>query len=231
MKKALLTILTTVIIMTAFAQDTTKKVKVYHNEFGIDATSFIKQFFDFNTSAFGNEYTPTYYLTYRRHFKYGNIRFAIGGSFSNYNQPDEYTGDTNKYYYHSYSVNARIGWEFINELSKYWQVFYGIDFCPSYSYIKNDGQYFNAGYANGYEDKSQIYGVAPLLGFRFRLSKRLSISTETSFTLNWEKDSSKNYYTPVSSQYPSIPTVINPKTKKTYSSYAQPISLFFTFDI
>jgi len=57
---------------------------------------------------------------------------------------------------------------------------------------KNDAPYWNGGYANGYMTKSQIYGIAPLLGFRFLLNKRLSISTETSFSLTSNKNSQEN---------------------------------------
>lgn len=230
MKNLILTIILATTVLTTFGQDSTK-TKVYHNEFGIDATAFLKQFLNFNSGQYPDYYNATYYLTYRRHFKYGNIRFGIGGGFSDYDIPAAFDGDVNKYHYNSYSLNSRIGWEFFNELSKRWQVFYGLDFRPSLSYTKNDAPYWNGGYANGSETKSQTYGIAPLLGFRFKLTNRLSISTETSFSINWQQSESRRYYIPVTSQYPPLPDVVTPKTKKLFSSFAQPLSLLLTFDI
>jgi hypothetical protein len=231
MKKIFLTVVMTSLILTSFSQDTTKRDKVHRNEFGIDATGFIKQLLNFNQNEYYYYYYPNYYLTYRRHFKCGNIRFALGGDFSDHDIPAAFTGDSNKYHYTSYSYDCRIGWEFFNELSKRWQVFYGLDFRPSKSYTKNDVPYWNGGYANGTETKSQIYGIAPLLGFRFKLSNRLSIMTETSFSVNIQKEYSRKYYIPVTNMYPPIPDDITPKSIKYYSNFMQPLSLFITFNI
>jgi len=233
MKKYILIILASAIATVVSAQvtksDTAKKV--YKNEFGIDATGFIKQFLNFNSSTFQDYYSPTYYLTYRRYLKCGNIRFAIGGSFADYDLTPAFIGDSNKYHYNSYSLDTRIGWEFQTVLSKHWQVFYGLDFRQSIGYTKNDAPYWNGGYANGYMTKSQIYGIAPLLGFRFLLNKRLSISTETSFSINQQQEFTRKYYIPVTNQYPPLPSNVTPKTKKIISGFSQPISLFLTFNI
>ena len=219
-------------VLTISAQDSTKKSKIYRNEFGVDATGFIKQFLNFNQGQFGgNYYMPTYYLTYRRHFKCGNIRFAIGGDFTNEDLQPAFEQDSNKYHRSSYSFDARIGWEFFSNLGKRWQVFYGIDFKPTYSYYKNDAPYWNGGYANGTESKTEIYGIAPLLGFRFKLNDRISLTTETSYSINFATSSGRRYYIPVTSQYPPIPDEVSPKTKKMYSNFSQPVSLVLTFNI
>ncbi|OFX36850.1 MAG: hypothetical protein A2X08_14550 [Bacteroidetes bacterium GWA2_32_17] len=231
MKKTIFTFFLSIGILTVLAQDTTMKSKVYRNEFGIDATGFVKQFLNVNQSEFSNYYSPTYYLTYRRHFKCGNLRFAIGGAIESQDLAPAFTGDSNKYHRNSYSIDTRLGWEFSNDLSKRWQVFYGLDFRPSYSYSKNDAPYWNGGYANGSESKSQIYAVAPLLGFRIKINNRLSLSTETSLSFNFSQSSSRRYYIPVTSQYPPIPDVVTPKTKSFYSSFSQPVFIILTFDI
>ena len=230
MKHYILTVILATTILTTFSQDSTK-TKVYHNEFGIDGTAFIKQFFNFNSGQFPDQYSATYYLTYRRHFKCGNIRFAIGGSYADYDLTSGWSLDSNKYHYNSYSFSSRIGWEFFSNLSKRWQTFYGLDFRPTISHTKNDAPYWNGGYANGYESNSQIYSIAPLLGFRFRLNNRLSISTETSFSINWQVDSNRKYFIPQTSSYTPLPDIVSPKTKKLVTGFSQPISLFLTFDI
>ena len=67
----------------------------HKNEFGIDVTGTIRFFTKFqNTSDYS--YTPTYYLTYRRYFDPGNIRFGFGGDFSNL-EVAGMVGDSNIY--------------------------------------------------------------------------------------------------------------------------------------
>lgn len=230
MKKVILSIILTTNFLLAYSQDSISKAKIYHNEFGIDATGFLKQFINLNTSPYPTDYTPTYYLTYRRHFKRSNIRFSIGGSYTSYDLPPS-TNDLNTYQYRSRSIALKLGYEFFTDLSKRWQVFYGIDFRPSWSYSKDDAPYWNGGYANGRESKSTIYGIAPLLGFRFKINKRLSLSTETSFSMNYYEGEGRNYYIPVSSIYPPIPDAKSPKSSKIYSNFTQPIAIIITFDI
>ncbi|MEO6831221.1 MAG: hypothetical protein ABI378_03120 [Chitinophagaceae bacterium] len=231
MKKIIATSFFATSFLTSFAQDNASPAKVYHHEFGIDATGFITQFLNTNNGQFASNYTPTYYLTYRKHFKTGNIRFGLGGSFSNQDVPAISTQDSNKYFSHSYSFDARIGWEFFNDLNKHWQVFYGLDFRPSSTYYKSDNVFSNSGYANGIETRTQAMGFAPLLGFRFKLTSRLSITTEANFSINFSQSTERDYFTSLSGQYPLMPDITKPKIKKMYSSFSQPLSVILTFDI
>ena len=232
MKTTILTFLMTVAFLTTIAQDTTQtnKAKIYKNEFGIDATGFIKQFINFSQQQNYTEYAPTYYLTYRRHFKCGNLRFAIGGGFSDTEIPSGLTEGPEKYYTNSYSVTSRIGWEFRDDLTKCWQVFYGLDFIPTYYYRKEDAQYLNDGYATGNMFKSNNYGLAPILGFRYKLTSRLSIMTELNYYLSLQQVVNRTYYIPISTLYPSKPDE-NRKSKRVVGSFTQPLSLFIVFDI
>lgn len=229
MKKNLLTILFTTGILVCLSQDTTKVSKVYGNEFGIDATGFVKQFLSFNQQAGNPAYSPYYFLTYRRHFKSLNIRSAAGGSYAANEIAPFFSVDSNSYNYFSYSVIARIGCEFFTDLSKRWEVFYGLDLRPGFFYTKNDASDWDNGYANGIETKTQVYGIAPLLGFRFRLIDRLSISTETSFSINLQNELNRHYFTPVASQYPALEDVVNPG-QKLFTGFEQPLSVFLTFN-
>lgn len=208
----------------------TIKYKSYKNEFGVDATEFIKQFLNFDSQS-SNYYTTVYYLTYRRHCKYGNIRAGFGGTYSDYDIITSSTDDTNKYHYNSYAVNTRLGWEFSDNLSKRWQVFYGADIRASASYLKNDAPHWNGGYANGVETKTSRYSIVPLLGFRFRFNNRISISTETGYAINWQKESYRRYFISTSSQFPPMQDIIKPDAKKINTTFLPPISLFLTFDI
>lgn len=212
------------------AQDSTQ-TKRYRNEFGIDATGFLKQFLYLNGTQFPEYYTPAYYLTYRHHFGKCNLRAAVGGFFEHQPLASPFSGDANSYERATVLVSARIGWEWTNELSRRWQVFYGADYRQGYTHEKNDAPYWNGGYANGRESTNLTYGVAPLLGFRFRITERLSLATEASFGFYMFSNESRKYYIPVTSQFAPVPDEITPKRTGFYTSFAQPLSIFITFDI
>lgn len=162
MKQFVLFLLMGVFTTSVVGQETPKE---YKNEFGLDGTGFIRSFLNLNIeSATYANYQPIYYLSYRRKFKPGNIRFAIGGAYEQQDIPG-FQPDSMMFARNSYSIDLRIGWEFTNELSNKWQVFYGLDFRTSFSHSYNEARYFNAGYANGTESDHQILGIAPLLGF------------------------------------------------------------------
>jgi hypothetical protein len=201
----------------------------YWNELGIDATAFVKRFLNFGTDPFYLDFP--YYVTYRRHFRFGNIRFAIGGTFRDYDISAPFDGDTNSYHANASEVNARIGWEFFTDLDRRWQAFYGVDFRPTFVHDKNDAPYWNGGYANGREVKYRNLGIAALLGIRYRLTRRVSLSTETHVSLNFSKEDVRRYYIPVTSQYPPQADEIVPTEKRTLTYFMPPISLFFTFDL
>jgi hypothetical protein len=232
MKKLVLIIALFILGFSSFAQDTVKaKPPSQHlNEFGIDATGFLKQYLDFNNST--TYYTPTYYLTYRRHFKCGNLRVAVGGGFTDNQITPSFSTDTNlKFYNQGYFLYANIGWEFYNNLSKKWQVFYGADFRTSLIYSKGDYQYNIGGYAQGNESQTQIYAIAPLLGIRFKLTKWLSILTEASLSFNWEQDINGTFYIPLPGAIQPAPSNNNQFLVKMYSSFSQPLSVFIDFTI
>lgn len=229
MKKIILGLVMTSIGSAVKAQEFGEHMEL-KNEIGIDATAFFRQFFN-NNGSVNDYYNPIYYVTYRRKFGSGNIRFAIGGSFSQMDIAPAFTGDLNTYESRNHGLDFRIGWEFTNNLSKKWQAFYGVDFRPSFYSSKNDVDYWNAGYANGTEYNSRTLSFAPLLGFRFKMTNKLSLTTEASFSANFLKYSSRKYYTPVNSSFPAMPDEVLKDKKRVFSSFSQPLSIILTFDI
>ena len=165
MKKLFMTIVVTTTIFGAFAQDTTQ-TKKHNNEFGVDALSFFKQFVKLTTYYY--EPTENYYLTYRRHFKNSNIRFAIGGDLESSDRTSPYQGDSNKYHNTSYSINSRLGYEFYNDLSKRWQAFYGVDLKQSLSYSKGNGNYWNGGLRKRFREKITDLWRCTIVRFSFQ---------------------------------------------------------------
>lgn len=200
----------------------------YKNEFGIDITGAIRFFTKFqNTSDFS--YTPTYYLTYRRYFNHGNIRFGIGGDVSDL-EVTGLVGDSNIYHRISNAIDTRLGWEFKSELSKRWQVYYGLDFRFSAGKQRDEANFFNGGYAVGYENHYRTFGFAPVLGFRFKLNSRISLLTEVNFSFNITNYKTKNIYTALTG-YPSKAEEVAPTTKSIYTSFSQPIAIYLVFNI
>ncbi len=228
MRPTLLLLFACIITVSAFGQEERKE---YKNEFGLDATGFIRSILNFNIDpTFQMPYAPTYYLSYRRKFKPGNIRFAIGGSYGREDVPSVHS-DTTMFQRNHSAINIRLGWEFTTELSKRWQAYYGLDLRATFTHSYNEVQFYNAGYANGRENRNEILGVAPLLGFRFRINDRISILAEGSFSLNWAKADRRDFFTPVNDTYPEKPDKNPPTIRSTYTLFAQPLSIFFVFDI
>ncbi len=202
--------------------------KKYRHELGADITGLLRQFF--NLSNFGNNYvaqTPTYFITYRYHLKNSNIRFGIGGTyFKNTVNGYQVNGEDKIFYNTSSNFSIRIGYEFVSELSKKWQAFYGLDFRPTLSNEDYQASSSNGGYINGSKNKATTYGFAPLIGFRFRLNDRVSIITEASFSYNLQNSSSqRTFLSQDLSTYPSIPNGKTLKNTAISASFNQPLFL------
>ena len=201
----------------------------YKNEFGLDITGTIRFFTKFQTSTDYN-YNPTYFLTYRRYFEKGNIRIGIGGGVSNQEIPSPF-GDSAIYENNSSALDSRLGWEFKSEISKRWQVYYGLDFRFSFGNTKDEATFFNGGYAYGYESHFTTVGFAPVLGFRFKLNDRISLLTEANFSFNISKNyKNRDFYTPLAG-YPPMADKTSPDTKNFYTQFSQPIAIYLVFKI
>lgn len=210
-----------------FPKDSSAAIR-HRNELGVDVTTLIMQVLHLTEPQFGGfNGTPEYYLTYRRYFKPGNIRSAIGG---NYLQtPINNTQiDTGDYFMVRRALAFRVGWEFCSELSKRWQAFYGVDVLFAGSYFRNDWTFSNGGYQNGRIDILNSIGLGPILGFRFRLNPRLSIATETRFSLHRNQQYEREFSVPIVNPLPLIPDEISDITSW-QTRFTPPTSLFFTF--
>jgi len=226
MKKPLILLCCSLIIAAySKAQDATDD-KPHSIELGVDATSLLRNAFFFEG---GYQLSP-YFLTFRKHFTRTNIRAALGGNYSNRDLADIIPDDPRNYMDLSYNINARVGYEWFNELSKHWQEFYGVDFRPSYYYSKRLGPDYSWSYANGSESNIYQYGLAPVLGFRFHITDRLSLLTEASLTFILQKEEQRRYFVPASDLDPEIP---DQKTHSTsvFTSFSQPLALFLTVDL
>ena len=98
----------------------------------------------------------------------------------------------------SNSFNAGIGIEHYVYLTKRFNFFFGIDAVVNYSsnkYVQGNSAtstYFSKQFNYG-------YGVSPLLGIQFKINNRLSVSTETNYSITYTVGESKRTNTPDSS--------------------------------
>ncbi|MFK8044597.1 MAG: hypothetical protein AB8B72_03825 [Crocinitomicaceae bacterium] len=201
------------------------------HEIGLDATSFIKYFTTFNNTDFFTPTNPTYQFTYRLKSKYGNVRFGAGGNYSEQEFQNNFIGDSTVRKRMNNALNIRIGYELKTDISKRWQAFYGIDFRPSYQYFRDDAVQYNFEYVVGQEIKSKILGVAPLLGFRFKATPRLSLTTEASFPVNFVNTTTRTYF---AARFDGVPFREDDEIeglKSVFGQFNPPISLIVTFDL
>ena len=213
----------------SIAQDSTNlKNNNWSNEIGIDITGFIKQFV-ISTDQQYNYYTPIYLVNYRRLFKAGNIRSAIGGDYNNSDTKD--INEEDKLKYKSYSIAALIGWEFEEKLSKRWKIFYGLDFRTFIFYEKDDVLYNEPEYTVAQERKNRSFGLAPLLGIKFQITNRLALFTETSFGFYFQNIEESRYFTTISNNTTYLPEDEKESTKRISGHFNQPLSLVISFKL
>ena len=103
------------------------------NEFGLDLTTFFRQFLTWSGSEAPSYYVPAYMLTYRYHFRQWNIRAAIGGDISREDRSTPYDFGPSTYASDKSAIDLRVGAERFSELGRRWQVCYGIDIRTSRS--------------------------------------------------------------------------------------------------
>lgn len=214
-------------LLTFAQQDTARQ---HRHELGLDFTNFFGNYLGFNTAGSGSLYVPAYMVTYRHHFRHWNIRAAVGGDLSRTERPTSFDFGPENYASERTEVYLRIGAERFSELGRRWQVYYGLDLRPSWLHVVEDAVYWNGGYSNGEEVKGRSFGIAPLMGVRFRLTPRFSLTTEASWGLQWINNESRKYYAAVIEGYPDIPDVTT-KSSSLISSFQPPFSVIATFDL
>jgi hypothetical protein len=227
MKTIILVLALCSIATSAYSQDEFETEN--KNELGLDVTGFIRFFTQFQASNDFN-YQPTYYLTYRRLFENGNIRFGIGGDYDQFENTTPLT-DSLTFLNKSSALSTRIGWEWKTKLSKRWSAYYGGDFRFTHSSGDNEAVFFNGGYAVGNEFTANTLGLSPILGFRFKLNDRISLLTEASLSFNYLIYDQKDTSIPITSGLPAQDDIVQPQTNSFYTTFQQPISIYFVFNL
>lgn len=187
-----------------------------HHEIGVDASPFLAQILP------GSYYTGSpYMITYRYHFKKSAIRAGIGYTLST---AETTTNDTLNESYKSSGLIFRAGYERKVDFGRHWQFFFGLDARITTS---NSDRSYNYSLSQNYEqtEKNSTYGIAPLIGFRFKINERISVTTESSLLF---------YYYETDGSIKSTPDTYN--NNKEYKSegyrtnFTEPINIVFTYN-
>lgn len=236
MKKIIFTITYVVMFLPIFSQQATSTevnpiVQSRKHELGIDVSNFIKTYLNTSTSS---PFNPSLYMiSYRRYFAKSNFRSAIGGNYFYQESDSPYNGDSlnKKFYDRRNSFMLRAGYEFFQNLSQRWQVFYGADLSWNYTHSRNDTPFFTGGYANGTETTTNSYAFTPLLGLRFRINQRVSLTTETYFSVYSEETSSFRYYEPTRASLPRKEDTPKTTSLGIKTSFTPPFFLILTVSL
>jgi hypothetical protein len=164
--------------------DTSKRE--YKNVIALDATGILKEVFNFGPTNY--IYSP-YIISYRRIMKSNALRILVGGNVSN---GDNATNDTIRTKNSNTGFDFAVGFEHYSYLGKRWNYYYGIDLLAKYS-ISNSESISPRTIIN---QKLIRYGfgVSPLIGVQFRISSRLSVSTEASYNIMYTTFNTKSTF-------------------------------------
>jgi hypothetical protein len=200
--------------------------KTRRHELGMDVIGFVRMFPNIGGSL--DFWSPNYLITYRYHFKKSNLRMGLGGTGSQ----DEFkvfqpSQPTERVAGSFFAIDFRIGYEGVSNLHKKWQVLYGVDLRPTFLYSAAEYAISGSGTTYHQELFAHQYGVAPVMGFRFKPTNRISIVLESSIAFNVQFAKIRVYDVTGGAE---IESMNSPRTRF-YVSYYQPVSLSFTFDL
>lgn len=139
-------------------------------------------------------------------------------------------GSTENYHTKQSGIDISVGVERTQELTKRWQVYYGLDIRPSWTYSYTDFTHSSGGYQYGDEDRGTYFAVAPVLGIRYRIAKRFSILTEASLSFIKSTVKSRNFSIPLDDQNPQLPD-LDQTTNNVDTRFQTPIAVVATFDL
>jgi hypothetical protein len=190
--------------------DTTKRE--YKNVVGIDATTIIRQFINFNSNAY---FSSPYMISYKRIIKSNAIRLGLYGNLAT---SENSSSDTFNVKTTSFNVNIGLGFEHYSYLTKRWNLYFGADLITKYN--ENQSEHFSAYDSNTQRSTNFGLGISPLIGIQFRINSRLSLSTESSYDILFV--TSKNHFS-----YNSYPYNRNQKRTGINTQFNAPASINF----
>jgi len=205
---------------TLSAKKKTNSVPIIQQEFGVNATNLIKQFFSFTDN---NISISPYAFTYKLFINNTALRTGLGVNFSNAEEEDDDFGGrikTTK----SYAIDYRLGIEFPKNVIGNWYVSFGLDFIRT-----NSGSHteFLSSFSNtDVITTSKAYGGGPFLGIQFNINDKINISTGSTLYYSNTKTTVETKDLVTSS---GVSTLDEDKTRTDNVSLYAPTSIFIAF--
>lgn len=203
------------------AQDSTFK------EIGLNATPFVNQYLDFGSG--NGEFSSPYMITYEQRF--GRLGSRVGvGLVGNNNMDKPVNGVPTEPVFHQndLSFDARWGVLMYKEISKKWNLKYGLDAIVSIDNNKNWTEVKNVFGDLVTNTNSQVIyetGLSPFVFVQFQISDHFSIGTE----LVGRAARFENITKVQSSEFPQFDS--RQESTGTSFSIAPPTALYFIFRI
>jgi hypothetical protein len=189
--------------------------KGYKNSIAVDMTALLGQFFNLNDNYY--YYSPGYMVTYRRFIGRYAIRFDAGGNVST---DHSVTSDTVKSDQNRTTYAFALGFESYKRIMNRWSYYFGIDLTTSYrlNYGRNQSA---PDRGSEYSSDVRSFGVSPLLGILFRINRRMSVSTETSYNISYVVSTDRKIY------YPDPKYNSNTNSTGIESTFFPPVNISF----
>ena len=187
------------------------------NEFGVEVTNFYGLI---NTNFQSNN---PYFFTYRRHYGTWALRGGAGGTLNNLSH--QANGDDSGKSLNM-AVNVSAGYERQIWFGKRWGFYYGADgtFHAGYS-----GEQTIMGRSDTFTEVNTMRtGVALLAGFRFRMNKRMSFGTTTSYWVGAVSERVDVNFKDWNNSDNN--TSSNQRSDGFQSTFGQPYSIYVLFD-
>jgi len=189
-----------------------------NNEIGLNISPFF-------TYVFSNNYNPLFNISYRRYIGKNAIRTRL--LFSNYKQlSDADNIDISK---EQKQFDFNIGYQRFSFLTKKWSIFWGLDFNYGNNYSYSSNVYANSYVGEQVRDNTH-YGLGALIGFKYYINNRISISSEMNYFYMLKKENITSRYKLISNNSVSIPdnSIVNLNT--TYTEFTPPINMIISFN-
>ncbi|MBS1547760.1 MAG: hypothetical protein JST38_12385 [Bacteroidetes bacterium] len=203
----------------------------HRHEVGIDVSSFL---WLYSGRAVSDSSSPwmlpaPYWVAYRYHFRnHWALRIGIGGFAMKDERPLFGYSDPLTYTTKQSEVDVRIGLERGQDLAKRWQVIYGLDLRPAWTYQYTDYQYSNGYYRHGEEDHGTDLAGAVLLGIRYRITPRFSLLTEASLAVVATHREQRQFTEPMDADHVPQPDV-SISTNSIHTLFQPPLNITASF--
>ena len=179
MKTLTITLFFIALTSIAFTQDITTEELPKRTDFGINATSFVNKFLNFNDS----EGDVGDFLFTHRIYRYEKMILRMGFDIGYTNVKIEPDDDDEEILSSIFNAKYRVGWEKQNPIAKKWTFLSGYDFLTGFRNNTVESK-------NNFDDVKSVdwtydIGMGPIVGFQFNINEKVGLFTESTFYLTY----------------------------------------------